>query len=112
VIARCPRLFYICKTCVLAVEPVHELLISNPLKLRVPVAPALTERTSRPLVGNRTLRGRIFSSPGLGPREGHAYLVRDRAILIPTVLTAVVRCGRAFLGDAATRVVGDVGRRM
>jgi hypothetical protein len=96
---------------VLAVEPVHELLISNPLKLRAPVAPALTERASRPLVGNRTLRGSDFSSPGLGLREGHAYLVRDWAILMPTVLTAVVRCGRAFSGDAAARVVCDLGRR-
>jgi hypothetical protein len=92
---------------VLAVEPVHELLISNPLKLRAPVAPALVEQVSRPLVGSRTL----FSSPGLGPREGHAYLVGDRAILMPTNVAVVVRCGRAFSGGAAARVVGDVGRR-
>jgi hypothetical protein len=65
---------------VFPVEPVHELLISNPLKSRAPVALALVEQVSRPLVGSRTLRGSYFSSPGLGPREGHAYLVRDWAI--------------------------------
>jgi hypothetical protein len=96
---------------VLAVELVHELLISNPLKLTAPVAAALVEPVSRPLVSNRTLRGSYFSSPGLGLREGHAYLVRDRAILMPTVVAVVVHCGCAFSGDTATRVVGDVGRR-
>jgi hypothetical protein len=65
---------------VLAVEPVHELLISIPLESRAPVTPALAEQASRPLVSNRTLRGSDFSSPRLGLREGHAYLVRDRAI--------------------------------
>jgi hypothetical protein len=38
-------------------------------------------------------------------------LVRDRAILMPTNVAVVVRCGHAFSGDAAARVVGDVGRR-
>jgi hypothetical protein len=80
VVAGCPRLFYICMTRVLAVEPVQELLTSNPPKSRAPVAPALVEQISRPLVDDRTLRGSYFSSPGLGPREGHAYLVRVRAI--------------------------------
>jgi hypothetical protein len=40
----CPRLFYICKARVFAVEPILELLISNPLQPRAPVAPALVER--------------------------------------------------------------------
>jgi hypothetical protein len=96
---------------VLAVEPVHELLISNPLKSKAPVAPALVKQVSRPLVSNRTLRGSYLSSPGLGPREGHAYLVRDRAISMPTVVAVVVHCVRTFSGDAAARIVGDVDRR-
>jgi hypothetical protein len=50
-----PPSFYISKTWGLAVEPAHELLISNPPESRAPVAPALTEWASRPLVGNRTL---------------------------------------------------------
>jgi hypothetical protein len=93
------------------VEPVHELLISNPLKSRALVAPAFVEQVLRPLVSNCTLRGSYFSSPGLGLREGHTYLVRDRAVLMPTNVAVVVRCGCAFSGDAAARAVGDVGRR-
>jgi hypothetical protein len=55
VAAGCPHLFYICRTRVLTVEPVQELLISNPLEPKAPVAPALAERASRLLVSNRTL---------------------------------------------------------
>jgi hypothetical protein len=106
-----PHLFYICKTRVLAVEPVLELLISNSLKSRAPVAPALVERVSRPLVSNRTLRGLDFISTVLGPFEGFAYAVRSQTVLMPTVVAVDVRCGRAFSCNAATRVVGDVGRR-
>jgi hypothetical protein len=80
---RCPRLFYICRVRGLAIRLALELLISSSLESRAPVAPALAERVSRPLVSNRTLRGFEFSSPRLGPREGHAYLVRDRAIKRP-----------------------------
>jgi hypothetical protein len=72
VAAGCPRLFYICRTRLLTVEPVHKLLISNPLESRAPVAPAITERASRPLVSNRTLRGSDFASTALGPFEGFA----------------------------------------
>jgi hypothetical protein len=72
--------FYVCRTRGLAVEPAHELLISNPLESRAPVMPALAEQASRPLVGICTLRGSDFLSPGLMPLEGYAYLVRDRAI--------------------------------
>jgi hypothetical protein len=75
-----PPTFCICKTRGLAVGPAHELLISNPRESRAPVAPALAEWASRPLVGNCTLRGSGFSSLGLRSLEGRAYLVRDRAI--------------------------------
>jgi hypothetical protein len=30
---------------------------------------------------------------------------------MPTVVAMVTRCGRAFLGAAAARIVGDVGGR-
>jgi hypothetical protein len=30
---------------------------------------------------------------------------------MPTIVAVVVRCGRAFSGDAAARVVGDVGKQ-
>jgi hypothetical protein len=73
------------------------------------VAPALTERASRTLVGNYTLRGSGFSSLGLGPCGGHSYSVRDQAVLMPTVVAAVVPRGRAFSGDVTARVVGDIG---
>jgi hypothetical protein len=85
-----------------------ELLIRSPLESRAPVASASTERVSGSLVGNRTLRGSDFSSLGLGPCGGHTYLVRDHAVLMPTVVAAIVRRGCAFSGDATARVVGDV----
>jgi hypothetical protein len=108
-----PSTFYICKTRGIAVGPAHELLINNPLESRVPVAPALAEWASRPLVGNRTLRGLGFSSLGLGPLEGRAYLVTGKGSghLMPTVVATVMRCGHAISGVAAAHVVGDVGRR-
>jgi hypothetical protein len=74
-----------------------------------PVAPALAARASRPLVSNRTLRGSNFISTVLELLEGFAYVVRSQALLMPTVVAVVVRCGRAFSGDAAARVVGVVG---
>jgi hypothetical protein len=111
VAAGCPHLFYICRTRVLAVEPVLELLISNPLESRAPLAPTPVERVSRPLVSNHTLRGSNFTSTVLRPFEGFAYAIRSQAVLMPTVVAVVVRCGCAFSGDAAARVVGDVGRR-
>jgi hypothetical protein len=80
VAASCSVFFYICRVCGLVVRPTHELLISSSLESRAPVVPAFAERVSRPLVSNRALRGFDFSTLGLGPREGHAYLVRDRAI--------------------------------
>jgi hypothetical protein len=75
-----PPSFYICRARGLAVELACELLISNLLESRAPVEPAVAELAARPLVDNRTLRGSDFSSPGLEPLEGHAYLVRDQAI--------------------------------
>jgi hypothetical protein len=96
VVALCPRLFYICRTRVLAVEPVLKLLISNPLESRAPVAPAPVERVSRPLFSNHTLRGSNFTSTVLRPFEGFAYAIRSHAVLMPTVVAVVVRCGRAF----------------
>jgi hypothetical protein len=72
--------FCIYKTRGLTVGPALESLISNPRELRSPVAPALAEWALRPLVGNRTLRGSGLLSLGLGPLEGHPYLVRDQAI--------------------------------
>jgi hypothetical protein len=83
VASKCTHLFYICRAHGPAVMPALELLISNPLESRAPVAPALAEQVSRPLVSNHTLRGSDFSSPGLGPREGHDYSVRDRTIKCP-----------------------------
>jgi hypothetical protein len=96
---------------VLAVEPVLELLINNPLESRAPVVPTLIERVSRPLVSNRTLQGSDFTSTALGSFEGFAYSIRSQAVLMPIVVPVVVRCGRAFSGNTAMRVVGDVGRR-
>jgi hypothetical protein len=64
----------------LMVRLAHESLISNHRESRAPVAPALTEWAPRPLVGNRTLRGSVFSSLVLGSLEGYPYLVRDRVI--------------------------------
>jgi hypothetical protein len=55
-----PRLGHICKTRGFAAEPTLELLISNPLDFRAPVAPTLKEWDLRPLVSNRTLRGSDF----------------------------------------------------
>jgi hypothetical protein len=108
VAARCPRLICICRAHGLTGKPILELLISNPLESRAPVAP-VTERVSGPLVGNRILQGSGLSSLGLGLCGGHPYLVRDQAVSMPTVVATVVRRGRAFSDDAAACVVGDVG---
>jgi hypothetical protein len=99
---RCPRLDCIYKIRGFAVKPTLELLISYSLESRAPVAPALNERVSRPLVSDRTLRGFGLSSLGLGPCEGPGHLM-------PTVVAAVVHHGRAFSGGATASVVGNVG---
>jgi hypothetical protein len=111
VTARCPVFFYICSTHLLVAKPALELLIGNPLESRALVAPAPTERVSGPLVGNHTLRGSDFSSLGLRSCGGHTYLVRDQAVLMPTVVAAVVRHGRAFSGDANRARSGRHGGR-
>jgi hypothetical protein len=77
-------------------EPALELLISNPPDSRALVVPALTERVSRPPVSNRTLQGSGFSSPGLRPCEGHAYLVRDQAIKCPQLWQQSCAAGAPF----------------
>jgi hypothetical protein len=89
-------LFYICRTLGLMAKSALEPLVSNPLESRAPVAPAPTKWVSGPLVGNRILRGSDFSSLGLRLCGGHTYLVRDQVVLMPTVVAAVVRRGRAF----------------
>jgi hypothetical protein len=53
--AHCPHLGHICRTRRVVAEPTLELLISNPLNLRAPVAPTLDEWDLRPLVSFRTL---------------------------------------------------------
>jgi hypothetical protein len=53
--------------------------------------------------------GQIFSSLRLGPFDGLAYVVRSQAVLMPTVVAAVVHRGRTFSGSPAARRVGDVG---
>jgi hypothetical protein len=80
---RCPRLGCICRIRGFAAELTLELLISNPIDSRAPVAPTLTEWDLRPLVSNRTLRGFGFSSPWLGPCGGYTYSVRNWVIKWP-----------------------------
>jgi hypothetical protein len=74
------------------------------------VAPVHAERAAKPLVGTRTLRGSGFE---LGARaiRGSSLLGKGPGHLMPTVASTVLRCGRAFSGAAAMRVVGDVGGR-
>jgi hypothetical protein len=73
------------------------------------VAPVHTERASRPLVGNRTLRGSGFSSLCAQAVQGSSLLGKGLGHLMPTVASTVVCCGRAFSDATAARVVGDVG---
>jgi hypothetical protein len=74
------------------------------------VAPVYFEQASRPLVGNRTLRGSVLSKPGARATRGSSLLGKGPGHLMPAVAAMVMRCGRAFAGAAATRVVGGVGR--
>jgi hypothetical protein len=110
VATKCPTSFYICRTHGRPVEPALELLISNSGS-RASVVPALAERVSIPLISIRTLRGKGFSSSRLGAARGPLLLGKGPGHLMPTVVVEVVRCGRAFSGTAAARVMGDVGRR-
>jgi hypothetical protein len=83
VVARCPYLGYICRTCGFTTESALGLLISNPIDSRAPVASTLVEGDLGPLVSTRTLRGSGFSSAWLGPCRGHTYSVREQAIKCP-----------------------------
>jgi hypothetical protein len=75
------------------------------------VAPVRTERASRPLVSNHTLRESGFFEPGARAARGSSLLGKGPGHLLPVVVATVLRRGRAFSGAAAAGVVGDVGRR-
>jgi hypothetical protein len=90
--------------------PALELLISKFCRLRAPVAPVYFEQASRPLVGNRTLRGSVLSELGARSTRGSPLLGKGPGHLMPAVTAIVMRCKRAFSGAAAVRVVGGVGR--
>jgi hypothetical protein len=92
---------------VLALKP----LISNFCRSMAPVAPVYFEWASRPLVGIRTLRGSVLFEPGARAARGSSLLGKGPGHLMPAVAAVVMRCGRAFSGVAAVRVVGGVGRR-
>jgi hypothetical protein len=91
--------------------PVLELLISSFCDSRAPVAPVYFKQASRPLVGVRTLRGSHLFEPGAWAARGSLLLGKGQSHLMPAVAAIVTRRGRAFLGAAAARVVGGVGRR-
>jgi hypothetical protein len=63
VAARFPHLSYICRIHGFAAKPALELLISNPLDLRIPMPPTLAERGLEPLVSMCNLRGSDFFEP-------------------------------------------------
>jgi hypothetical protein len=75
------------------------------------MAPVYFQQASRPLVGNRTLRGLVLSEPRARAARGSSLLSKGPGHLMPAVAAAVRRCGRAFSGAAAAHVVGGVGRR-
>jgi hypothetical protein len=91
--------------------PALEPLISKLRRSRAPVAPVDFEQASRPLVGNRTLRGSVLSEPGAWAARGSPLLSKVPGDLMPAVAAAVRHRGRAFSGVAAVRVVGGVGKR-
>jgi hypothetical protein len=74
------------------------------------VASVYFEQASRPLVGNRTLRGSVLSELGARATRGSSILGKGPGHLMPAVAAIVMRCERAFSGAAAARVVGGVGR--
>jgi hypothetical protein len=80
--------------------PALEPLISKFRRSRAPVAPVYFEQALRPLVGNRTLRGSVLSEPGARAARGSSLLGKGPGHLMPTVVAAVRRCGRAFSGVA------------
>jgi hypothetical protein len=56
--------------------------------------------------------GRIFAEPGAHAARGSSLLSKGPGHLMLAVVAAVSCRGHAFLGAAAARVVGGVGRRM
>jgi hypothetical protein len=90
--------------------PALEPLIRKICRSRAPVAPVYFKQASGPLVGNRTLRGSVLSEPGARAARGSSLLGKGPGHLMPAVAATVMRCGRAFSGTAAARVVGGVGR--
>jgi hypothetical protein len=89
--------------------PALEPLISKLRRSRAPVAPVDFEQASRPLVGNRTLRGSVLSEPGARAARGSSLLGKGPGHLMPAVAAGVRRRGRAFSGATAACVVGGVG---
>jgi hypothetical protein len=96
--------FCICETRGLEVGLAHESLISNPHESRAPVAPTLTECSSRPMVGNCTLRGSGFFEPRARAARGSSLLCKGPVHFTPAVAATVMRGGRAFSGAAALRL--------
>jgi hypothetical protein len=90
--------------------PDLEPLISNFCRSRALVAPVYFEWASRPLVGVHTLRGSVLFEPRARATRGSSLLGKGPGHLMPAVAAIVMRCGRAFSGAAAARVVGGVGR--
>jgi hypothetical protein len=72
--------------------PALEPLISTVRGSRAPVAPVYLERTSRPLVGIRTLRGSVLFEPGARAPRGSSLLGKGPGHLMPAD-AATVRDG-------------------
>jgi hypothetical protein len=66
---------------------------------------------SRPLVGNRTIRGSGFFELRARAARGSSLLGKGSCHLVPTVAATVLCRGCAVSGAAAARIVGDVGRQ-
>jgi hypothetical protein len=79
---------------VLALEP----LISKFCRSRAPVAPVYFEQASRPLIGNRTLRGSVLSEPGARAARGSSLPGKGPGLLMPAVADAVRHRCRARSG--------------
>jgi hypothetical protein len=103
--------FRICRFRGLLAVSALEPLISNFCRSRAPVAPVYFERALRTLVGIRTLRGSVLFEPAARAARGSSLLGKGPGHLVPAVAAIAMRCGRAFSGVAAARVVGGVGRR-
>jgi hypothetical protein len=69
------------------------------------------ERASRPLVGNRTLRGLVLFESGARAARGSSLLCKGPGHLMPADAAIVMCWGCTFSSVAAARIVGEVGRR-